>query len=151
MIRRSISQIFESHTPHDQLRQEDDTMISSLQPSRPKAPPSHTSSPPLNQQPTRTFTSSIPTSAFTPPTPQYLPPRNQIEALPPRLAPRPANLVLEQQQFFSALRHPVFFTERFKKAPPGVNSGGGGWQSPVAEGYVYNDGVRRSVDGAARL
>ncbi|KAF8849130.1 hypothetical protein BDZ45DRAFT_753089 [Acephala macrosclerotiorum] len=148
MIRRSISQIFESSTPHDQLRQGDNIMISSLQPSRPKVPPSHTSPPPLNQQPTRTFTSSLPTSPIVP---QYFPPRNQIEAMPPRLAPIPANLVLERRQFFSALRHPVFFTDRFKKAPPGINTGGGSWQSPVAEGYVYNDGARRSIDGAVKL
>jgi hypothetical protein len=62
----------------------------------------------------------------------------------------PATLVA-QQQFFSAVRHPVFFTNRLQKAPPGVNDGGGGWQTPVAEGYVYNDGVRRSVDGAVKL
>ncbi|KUJ07045.1 uncharacterized protein LY89DRAFT_743368 [Mollisia scopiformis] len=121
-------------------------MISSLQPSRPKVPPSN-SSPPLNQQPTRTFTSTP-----GPPTFQYLPPRNQIEAMPPTV-PLPTTLVLghPQQQFQSAMRHPVFFTDRFKKAPPGVNSGNGSWSTPVAEGYVYNDGVRKGVDGSARL
>jgi hypothetical protein len=29
----------------------------------------------------------------------------------------------------------------------GVNAGGGSWVSPVAEGYVFNDGVRRSEGG----
>lgn len=63
----------------------------------------------------------------------------------------PTTLSHPQQQFLSAMRHPVFFTDRFMKAPPGVNSGGGSWTTPVANGYVYNDGVRRIVDGAARL
>jgi len=41
----------------------------------------------------------------------------------------------------------VFFTERLKKAPAGVNAGNGNWVSPVAVGYVYNDGVRRAEGG----
>ncbi len=49
-------------------------------------------------------------------------------------------------------RHPVFFTERLKKAPAGVNAGGGVWSSPVAEGYVFNDGVRREgAQGGVKL
>jgi len=150
MIRRSISQIFHSDTPHEQQScQQDNTMFSSLQPSRPKVPPSHSTSQPLNQQPTRNL-SSTPTSAATS-TPRYLSPRNQIEAMPPPLAPMPTTLVLghPQQQFLSALRHPVFFTDRFMKAPTGVNAGGG--TTPVATGYVYNDGLQRSIDSSARL
>jgi len=75
-----------------------------------------------------------------------------MEAMPPPLAPIPTTLgETPQQQFFSALRHPVFFTDRFIKAPPGVNAGGGSWSTPVATGYVYNDGVARNIDGSARL
>lgn len=41
------------------------------------------------------------------------------------------------------------------KAPNGILCGGGGggatWASPVAEGYVFNDGVRRVVEGGPRL
>jgi hypothetical protein len=48
----------------------------------------------------------------------------------------------------AAVRHPVFFTDRLMKAPMGVNAGGGNWASPVAEGYVFNDGVRRDGGGA---
>jgi hypothetical protein len=44
-------------------------------------------------------------------------------------------------------RHPVFFTDRLKKAPVGVNAGHGSWTSPVAEGYVFNDGMRRAEGG----
>jgi hypothetical protein len=43
--------------------------------------------------------------------------------------------------------HPVFFTDRLKKAPVGVNPGNGNWVSPVAMGYVFNDGVRRAEGG----
>jgi len=151
MIRRSISQIFQSNTPHEQISEQESTMLSSLQPSRPKVSPSHSSVSPLNQQPKRTF-SAMPTAQTIPSTPQYLPPRNQMEAMPPS-AQVPTTLVLghPQQQFLSALRHPVFFTDRFTKAPPGVSAGGGNWATPVAAGYVYNDGVQRSVDGSARL
>jgi len=149
MLRRSISQIFESNTPHEQSLEHDCAMLPSLQPSRPKVP-SYTSPPPLNQQPSRTAT-SVPVPPISPPTLRYLPPRNQIEAMPP-VAPSPTRLALgqPQQQFLSALRHPVFFTDRFTKAPPGVQTGGSSG-TPVATGYVYNDGVRRPVDGSARL
>ena len=47
----------------------------------------------------------------------------------------------------ASIRHPVFFTDRLQKAPAGVNPGGGVWNSPVAEGYVFNDGVPRKIDG----
>ena len=43
----------------------------------------------------------------------------------------------------AAIRHPVFFTQRLKKAPNGVNAGGG---SPVSEGYVWEEG-RRAREG----
>jgi hypothetical protein len=48
----------------------------------------------------------------------------------------------------ASVRHPVFFTDRLKRAPNGVGAGNGdgsskGWGSPVAVGYVFNDGVKR--------
>jgi len=49
----------------------------------------------------------------------------------------------------AAVRHPVFFTDRLKKAPEGVRTGNMRWASPVAIGYVLNDGERR--DAPARL
>ncbi len=53
----------------------------------------------------------------------------------------------EQALLDASKRHPVFFTDRLKKAPVGVNVGGGAWLSPVAMGYVFNDGVRRAEGG----
>jgi len=49
----------------------------------------------------------------------------------------------------AATRHPVFFTEKLKKAPEGVRLGDMRWASPVARGYVFNDGERR--EAPARL
>jgi hypothetical protein len=48
-------------------------------------------------------------------------------------------------------RHPVFFTDRLMKAPPGVGTGNGTWTTPVAHGYVFNDGARRKVEGEVKL
>ncbi|KIN00178.1 hypothetical protein OIDMADRAFT_54779 [Oidiodendron maius Zn] len=116
-------------------------MIPSLQPDRPHLP---VASPynPLNQQPIRTLT----TTAF--------PPRNQIEAMSPvphQLAPDQS---LGRVIYDASVRHPVFFTERLKRAPNGVGAGNGdgsskGWGSPVASGYVFNDGPKR--EGGSRL
>lgn len=50
----------------------------------------------------------------------------------------------------ASIRHPVFFTDKLKKAPVGVDAGNGTWTSPVAMGYVFNDGVRR-VEGGVKL
>jgi hypothetical protein len=51
-----------------------------------------------------------------------------------------------------SMRHPVFFTSAFMRAPPGNGSRpivGGGTASPVAEGYVFSErGVR---DGVTKL
>jgi len=153
MLRHSISQIFESSTLHEQLPEPNSAMFSALQTSRPKVPPSYSPLPPLNQQPAKTIASrpTPPTPPVPQPTPYYLPPRSQVEAMPP-VAPVPTMLVLgrPQQQFLPALRHPVFFTDRFTKAPPGVTVGGN-WENPVATGYVYNDGVKRPLEGSSRL
>jgi hypothetical protein len=54
---------------------------------------------------------------------------------------------MRQVPLDAAMRHPVFFTDRLKKAPVGVNAGGGSWVSPVATGYVFNDGPRRAEGG----
>lgn len=96
----------------------------------------------MNQEQMRNVTS---TSAL-----RYAPPQNQGEAKPP--APRPRSSLQAQQQteLDPAMRHPVFFTDRLKKAPVGVSSGGGLWSSPVAKGYVFNDGARRE-DGGVKL
>jgi hypothetical protein len=140
-------------------------MISSLQPSRPRVRnpqttvlssylhrtganysyqyPPQSISPSLNQQPTRSpsSTSSKPTPIYTPPAP-----RTQIEAMPP--SPLPTSPLQARQVLLDAAkRHPVFFTDRLKKAPLGVNTGGGSWVSPVAMGYVFNDGARRAEGG----
>lgn len=73
-------------------------------------------------------------------------PRNQIEAMPPLETPN-GNTVEEFRVprviLDPAKRHPVFFTDRFKKAPNGVASGRG---SPISEGYVFEDGERREVE-----
>ena len=162
MIRHSISQIFTSNTPHEQHSQTEGIMISSLQPSRPRAPVSPHNHPPtciessvtpvyvqvqtqppppLNQQPMRQSSSA---------------PRNQIEAMPPfqsaalPIIPRPLPFPIPAQTILdSSVRHPVFFTDRLIRAPTGVNAGNTSWGSPVTVGYVFEDGVRR--EGAARL
>lgn len=141
-------------------------MISSLQPPRPRVrkpqntvlssslhrtgadysiqyPPPQSIPPSLNQQPTRSHSStpSKPTPIYTPPAP-----RTQIEAMPP--SPLPTSPLQARQVLLDAAkRHPVFFTDRLKKAPVGINTGGGSWVSPVAKGYVFNDGARRAEGG----
>jgi hypothetical protein len=77
-----------------------------------------------------------------------------MEAMPPNALPQfphPVNRVNwpVQRVLDSAVRHPVFFTERLIKAPVGVNPGNTSWGSPVATGYVFEDGVRR--EAASRL
>jgi len=74
-----------------------------------------------------------------------------MEAMPPLpLAPPYMKQRWEQSALLDASkRHPVFFTDRLKKAPAGVCAGGAAWVSPVAVGYVFNDGVRR--DGGVKL
>ncbi|KAG4418673.1 hypothetical protein IFR04_008209 [Cadophora malorum] len=156
--RRSISQITPSNTPREDFQEADNEMFTSLQPSRQKVP-HHQPPPPMNQQQIRTssgISSPAPKSSYTsipPPLPRF--PRNQIEAMPPLPFSLPAarNPILAPQQMVldASKRHPVFFTERLKKAPEGVRAGNGTWSSPVATGYVFNDGVQRRVDGIYKL
>ncbi|KAH7355222.1 hypothetical protein BKA65DRAFT_497938 [Rhexocercosporidium sp. MPI-PUGE-AT-0058] len=154
--RRSISQIFHSNTPHEQKSEEETEMFTSMQPSRPKLP-HHQPPPPTNQHQTRTSSTLSPPhqplsyTPIPPPPPAF--PRNQIEAMPPTSFPVLRNPILVPQQMVldASKRHPVFFTERLKKAPAGVQTGCGSWSSPVATGYVFNDGVKRRVEGNLKL
>ncbi|CZT51569.1 uncharacterized protein RSE6_16123 [Rhynchosporium secalis] len=135
-------------------------MFNSLQPSRPKLL-HHQPPPPTNQQGQRRTSSTL--SSLLPQHPPnstsytYQPPRprNQIEAMPPVPVQQPAlrNPILAPQQMVpdASKRHPVFFTDRLKKAPMGVTTGGGAWSSPVADGYIFNDGARRGGEGDVKL
>jgi hypothetical protein len=71
-----------------------------------------------------------------------------MEALPPFQSPVVSRGVNGGMVMDSAIRHPVFFTDRLKKAPNGVGTGNG-MGSPVTEGYVFEAGVRK--EGGARL
>ncbi|KAH6722980.1 hypothetical protein BKA61DRAFT_3427 [Leptodontidium sp. MPI-SDFR-AT-0119] len=127
-------------------------MLTSMKPSRPKLP-HHQPPPPTNQQQTRTsssLSSPRPNTKYTPIPPPPPPfPRSQIEAMPPTPFPVSRNPMLAPQQMVLDVskRHPVFFTERLKKAPVGVQTGSGSWSNPVATGYVFNDGVKRRAEG----
>jgi len=54
----------------------------------------------------------------------------------------------------SAVRHPVFFTERLKKAPNGVRAGNPSWGA-VSVGYVFDQGgvgrLETRREGGSRL
>ncbi|EPE35736.1 hypothetical protein GLAREA_05073 [Glarea lozoyensis ATCC 20868] len=142
MIRRSISQIFQTNSPNEQTTNQEpehiQTMISSLGGRRPTLPtPSQT---PLNQQPSLPHTTSTPNpnawiASFT-----RQQPASQIEAMPPNANTNPNSQPFRVPRVIldPARRHPVFFTERLKRAPHGVGGGVGG----VAEGYVWEEGRR---------
>jgi hypothetical protein len=113
----------------------------------------------MNQQPSRDL-SSLPsppatlTAVYQVPNPPA--PRTQIEAMPPFQQRNAVPISLPMQApaqipFDASRRHPVFFTDRLMRAPNGVNAGGGGWISPVAEGYVFNDGAKRRVSSVVKL
>lgn len=77
-----------------------------------------------------------------------------MEAMPPAYRPLPLHQGPGISTYDVSVRHPVFFTERLRKAPNGVGAGNGdgsskGWGSPVAVGYVFNDGPKR--EGGSRL
>ncbi|KAL2349711.1 hypothetical protein BJ546DRAFT_866359, partial [Cryomyces antarcticus] len=77
-------------------------------------------------------------------------PRSQLEAMPPHLSPlslqarMPSSPVT--QHYNASIRHPVFFTERLRKAPFPLPIAARGSMSPVAEGYILED---RRKDAAA--
>lgn len=102
-------------------------------------------------QPRSQYPSASTQPTYGPPRPF---PRTQMEAMPPFAAAaqlrNSQTLGLGPQQLDASTRHPVFFTERLKKAPAGVAWGGGAWCSPVAEGYVFEDGVARAGRGGGR-
>ncbi|WQF80523.1 hypothetical protein CDEST_05537 [Colletotrichum destructivum] len=52
-------------------------------------------------------------------------------------------------QHNSSVRHPVFFTEKLRRPPPSLGPGVG--MSPVAHGYVYQDGRRADVASTPKL
>jgi len=74
--------------------------------------------------------------------------------MPPTSPSRLPKTQLQARQLLrdAAVLHPVFFTERLKKAPVGVAAGGGSWANPVATGYVFNDGLpRKNLEGGVKL
>ncbi len=68
------------------------------------------------------------------------------------MPPGPKITQFAQQEVLldASKRHPVFFTDRLQRAPVGVAAGGRDF-TPVAKGYIFNDGVRRSVEGTLKL
>jgi hypothetical protein len=79
------------------------------------------------------------------PKPGQKPPIIQVPIQYPKNHPNHRQRALSAV-FDSATRHPVFFTERLKKAPPGVGAGNGDWEA-VARGYVWNGGDLRGGGG----
>ena len=63
----------------------------------------------------------------------------------PRAIYRPLQISPAPRLADPALRHPVFFTDTLVKAPTGVGAGNMSWRSPVALGYISEDGVRREA------
>ncbi|KAK1989306.1 hypothetical protein LZ30DRAFT_776266 [Colletotrichum cereale] len=55
----------------------------------------------------------------------------------------------EAMQHNASTRHPVFFTEKLRRPPPSLGSGTG--MSPVAHGYIYQDGRRADGNSAPKL
>ncbi|KAK5165218.1 uncharacterized protein LTR77_009316 [Saxophila tyrrhenica] len=106
-------------------------MLPSMQPSRPKAQQPRQHQSPLYQQQTRQQSSQ---------------PSSQIEAMPPHKTPAPPAPVamsasMPAPMYNPATMHPVFFAP-WRKAPfPMPGSSG---FSPVATGYVFGDGRKRS-------
>ncbi|KAJ8067766.1 hypothetical protein OCU04_003367 [Sclerotinia nivalis] len=141
---------------------------SSAPPSNPH-PPTSSISTPTDQTPL-SFSSPSPSPSFSALTfPASTLPRTQIEALPPHTTPTsistpitttttPSSTTFPASSPFlyishkngkfildSAKRHPVFFTDKLRKAPAGVGANGYGYEdwktgSPVARGYVYESG-----------
>ncbi|CAD6448756.1 c5b34f44-1ada-4806-b52a-c8a9fb9f4649 [Sclerotinia trifoliorum] len=136
---------------------------SSAPPSNPHPPISSISPPtPLSfSSPSVSPSPSFPALTFS----ALAPPRTQIEALPPHTTPTSTPITTTTTTTFaasspflyithtngkfildSAKRHPVFFTDKLRRAPAGVETNGYGYEdwkagSPVARGYVYESGA----------
>ncbi|KAM0162999.1 hypothetical protein ACHAPG_001370 [Botrytis cinerea] len=166
-LRSSQSPQQSLHTAPSASSSHNDEMIPSLQPKRPTVPiPTTSSTPPPNPPATSmsppTYQSQSPFPTASPsfcapsfPTPASIPPRTQIEALPPHATPLQStdatspflHLTYRNGKFVldSAKRHPVFFTDRLRRAPTGVEANEYAYEdwkagSPVASGYVYESG-----------
>ncbi|KAH8808770.1 hypothetical protein F5884DRAFT_381540 [Xylogone sp. PMI_703] len=169
MLRRSASQIFGDSTPQKQWAAAMSSSSSSFSPPTPSPPPHYQDAELSPQLPhTSAFASSsntaAPSSSSSSPSPPSLTlplpmlPRTQIQAMPPSLPAQDQRSHREIEAAWSqfpsstmipdpSTRHPVFFTERLKRAPNGV--GAGAWISPVAAGYVFeSQDVRRREENA---
>lgn len=74
--------------------------------------------------------------------------------MPPQPRQLLADYGLRNITYDASVLHPVFFTEKLKRAPNGVMAGNGNgsassWGSPVAVGYTFNNGPKR--EGGSRL
>ncbi|KAK1965539.1 hypothetical protein LY78DRAFT_693347 [Colletotrichum sublineola] len=56
---------------------------------------------------------------------------------------------IETVQHNASTRHPVFFTGKLRRLPSSLGLGVG--MSPVAHGYVYQDGRRADSTSASKL
>ncbi|KAH8764179.1 hypothetical protein F5883DRAFT_107197 [Diaporthe sp. PMI_573] len=76
-----------------------------------------------------------------PPPPGNIVPGRTAPLIPPQLI-APFQAAWERHAHDSANRHPVFFTERLMRIPPafGGTPAPGLAMSPVAQGYVYQEG-----------
>ncbi|KAF9881578.1 hypothetical protein CkaCkLH20_00724 [Colletotrichum karsti] len=74
---------------------------------------------------------------------------NHAATIPPPSRPLQPLAAWEQHAHNASVRHPVFFTEKLRR-PPLILSPGMGL-SPVAHGYVYQDGRRADGSSAPKL
>ncbi|KAK6220203.1 short-chain dehydrogenase/reductase family oxidoreductase [Colletotrichum tabaci] len=78
---------------------------------------------------------------------------NHMPAPPPQMRAPQLQTAWERHagtgQHNSSVRHPVFFTEKLRRPPPSLGPGMG--MSPVAHGYVYQDGRRADVASTPKL
>lgn len=81
-----------------------------------------------------------------PPPPGSIPPGPAPALIPPQLV-APFQAAWERHAHDSAHRHPVFFTERLTRPPPafGIGQAPSLAMSPVAQGYVYQEGQLRAT------
>ncbi|KAF2838706.1 hypothetical protein M501DRAFT_935448 [Patellaria atrata CBS 101060] len=61
-------------------------------------------------------------------------PRSQVEEMPPFVLP---SHTLSPLQSYSSTRHPVFFTDSFRRPPFPLPPDASRGQSPIAHGYIY--------------